>query len=57
MLRGNQITNDDIKKLEKGSISEDESRRHQDDIQKLTDKYVKEIETAMEEKEKEIKEV
>jgi ribosome recycling factor len=35
--------NDDIKKLEKnGDISEDESRRGQDEIQKLTDKFIQE---------------
>lgn len=49
--------NDDIKKLEKTSISEDESRRHQDDIQKSTDKYIAEIEKVLVSKEKEIMEV
>lgn len=49
--------NDEIKKLEKSDISEDEARRHQDDIQKLTDRYVKEINGIMAEKEKEIMEV
>ncbi|PYI50400.1 ribosome recycling factor [Paenibacillus flagellatus] len=49
--------NDDIKKLEKTSISEDESRRHQDDIQKATDKYIAEIDKVLSAKEKEIMEV
>jgi ribosome recycling factor len=35
--------NEDIKKLEKGTISEDESRGHQEDIQKLTDKFTAEV--------------
>ena len=32
--------NDEIKKLEKTELSEDESRRHQDDIQKTTDRFI-----------------
>ncbi|GAA3406590.1 ribosome recycling factor [Paenibacillus hodogayensis] len=49
--------NDDIKKLEKSTISEDESRRHQEDIQKSTDKYIAEIDKVLVVKEKEIMEV
>lgn len=49
--------NDDIKKLEKSSISEDESRRFQDDIQKSTDKFIAEIDKVLAGKEKEIMEV
>ncbi|GGF97042.1 ribosome recycling factor [Paenibacillus aceti] len=49
--------NDDIKKLEKTDISEDESRRHQDDIQKMTDKYIAEVDRVLAAKEKEIMEV
>jgi ribosome recycling factor len=49
--------NDDIKKLEKTTISEDESRRHQDDIQKSTDRFVAEVEKVLAAKEKEIMEV
>jgi ribosome recycling factor len=49
--------NDEIKKLEKSSISEDESRRYQDDIQKATDKYIAEIDKVLAAKEKEIMEV
>jgi ribosome recycling factor len=49
--------NDEIKKLEKGGMPEDESRRHQDDIQKFTDKYIAEIDQLITAKEKEIMEV
>jgi len=49
--------NDDIKKLEKGEISEDESRRHQEDVQKLTDRYVAEVDKILAAKEKEVMEV
>ncbi|USB32064.1 ribosome recycling factor [Paenibacillus sp. YPG26] len=49
--------NDDIKKLEKTDISEDESRRHQDDIQKSTDKFIAEVDKVLAAKEKEIMEV
>ncbi|GMK40756.1 ribosome-recycling factor [Paenibacillus sp. CCS19] len=49
--------NDEIKKLEKSTISEDESRRHQDDIQKSTDRFVAEVEKVLASKEKEIMEV
>jgi len=49
--------NDEIKKMEKTQISEDESKRHQEDIQKLTDKYVGEIDKILAAKEKEIMEV
>lgn len=49
--------NDEIKKKEKVDISEDESRRHQEDIQKLTDRHVAEVDNIMAAKEKEIMEV
>ncbi|MNN24968.1 Ribosome-recycling factor [compost metagenome] len=49
--------NDDIKKLEKSDISEDESRRHQEDIQKSTDKFIAEVDKVLAAKEKEIMEV
>ena len=50
--------NDLVKKLEKEkSISEDEAKRAQDDMQKLTDKYIKDVDTIMSAKEKEILEV
>ncbi len=47
--------NEHIKKLEKEhKISEDMSHDAQDKIQKLTDKYISEIDTLLEHKEKEI---
>ncbi|GAK07554.1 ribosome recycling factor [Geomicrobium sp. JCM 19038] len=50
--------NDSLKKQEKdGDITEDESRRGQDDIQKVTNDHVKEIDSIAEAKEKEIMEV
>ncbi|MEK4175295.1 ribosome recycling factor [Aeribacillus sp. FSL K6-1305] len=50
--------NDELKKLEKaGDITEDELRGFQDDVQKLTDEYIKKIDSATKEKEKEIMEV
>jgi ribosome recycling factor len=49
--------NDEIKKLEKTSITEDESRRYQDEIQKMTDKFIAEIDKVLAAKEKEIMEV
>ena len=50
--------NDAIKKAEKDkTVSEDESKRAQDDIQKLTDKTIKEVDQIMAQKEKEIMEV
>jgi ribosome recycling factor len=49
--------NDEIKKLEKNGASEDEARRMQEDVQKLTDKYITEIDKALQTKEKEMMEV
>ncbi len=50
--------NDELKKMVKsGDITEDEVKRGEDEIQKLTDKYVKEINTLLEAKEKEIMEI
>ncbi len=47
--------NESLKKLLKDkAISEDDERRAQDDVQKLTDKFVAEIDKLMVEKEKEI---
>lgn len=47
--------NDVIKKMEKnGDISEDELKDNEDKIQKLTDKYVGQIDKAIESKSKEI---
>ncbi len=50
--------NDKIKAMEKeGKVSEDEGKKGLDDVQKLTDKYVLEIDKLLEQKEKEIMEV
>jgi ribosome recycling factor len=50
--------NDKMKALEKAdSISEDEAKKGLDDIQKLTDRYIIEIDKLLEQKEKEIMEV
>jgi ribosome recycling factor len=47
--------NDALKTRQKnGEISEDEQRRLQDEVQKLTDKYIKEIDNLLAAKEKEI---
>lgn len=40
-----------------GVISEDDLRRHQDEVQKLTDRYIKEIDGLVAAKEKEIMEL
>jgi len=46
---------DSVKKMEKaGDIGEDESKGSQDDIQKLTDKSVKEIDSIVKNKEKDV---
>lgn len=51
-------TNDHLKKLEKEhTSSEDEVKRAQEDVQKMTDKCVKEIDHIMDTKEREIMEV
>ena len=50
--------NEELKKLQKSSdISEDDAKRGMDDIQKVTDKYIAEINTLLEDKEKEILEI
>jgi ribosome recycling factor len=50
--------NDELKKLEKqGEITEDELRGFIDEIQELTDEYIKKIDNLTKEKEKEIIEV
>lgn len=51
-------TNEKIKGLEKNkTIAEDESFKSTDEIQKLTDKYIKEIDGLLSKKEKELMEV
>lgn len=50
--------NDKLKALEKkNELTQDESKRLQDQLQKLTDRYVQEIEQALSKKEAEIMEV
>lgn len=47
--------NSDFKSLQKEKeISEDDERRAQDDIQKLTDKFVAQVEVVLQEKEKDL---
>lgn len=46
--------NDAFKKLAKTEVSEDEIKELTDDLQKLTDKYIKDVDRLMEEKSKEI---
>lgn len=49
---------DDIKQIEKDKLaSEDDAKKGQEKAQKLTDKYIKEIDDLLEKKEKEIMEV
>ena len=50
--------NDAVKKLEKAKeITEDESKKGQEKIQKLVDKYIKLVDTTRDAKEKEVMEV
>ena len=50
--------NDDLKKLEKsGDISEDDSRRAQEKVQNVTDRFIGEIDKLLASKEQEILEV
>jgi len=47
--------NDEVKKIEKAeSLSEDEAKRMQDKIQKITDRFIAEIDRVVEHKEKDI---
>ncbi len=50
--------NDEMKKIEKeGHVSEDETKRSLDDIQKLTDAYIKKVDDVVSHKEQEVMEV
>jgi ribosome recycling factor len=50
-------SNEHVKKLQKDSkITEDDSFKTQEDIQKLTDRYIEKIENVLKDKEKEIME-
>jgi ribosome recycling factor len=51
------VLNDVKELLKEKLISQDEDRRAQDDVQKLTDKHVAEIEQVLVEKEKEVMQV
>ena len=46
--------NDAFKKLAKTEVSEDEIKDLEDAVQKLTDKYIKDVDRAIDEKSKEI---
>lgn len=46
--------NESFKKLAKADVSEDEIKELEEQLQKLTDKYIKEIEKTVEEKSKDI---
>jgi ribosome recycling factor len=47
---------DELKKL-KGKLSDDELKRHEEDLQKMTDKYIKEVDKLGDDKETDIREV
>ena len=50
--------NEELKKQKKsGEVGEDEEKRHEDEIQKLTDSFIEEIGKLLENKEKEILEI
>jgi ribosome recycling factor len=46
--------NDEAKQLKKDGIPEDEIKKLEDDIQKLTDKYIKQVDIVSEAKEKDM---
>ena len=48
---------DELKKLKGTQISEDDLKRHEESLQKLTDKYVKEVDKHILDKEAEVMEV
>ena len=49
--------NDRIQKMQKdSSVSEDDSKKGQDAVQKMTDKYTKDIDATLEKKSKDLKE-
>lgn len=50
-------TNDSLKAKQKDGLPEDEVKRAQDDLQKTTDKYIKEIDELVKAKEQEIMQV
>ncbi|HEY9786331.1 MAG TPA: ribosome recycling factor [Candidatus Obscuribacterales bacterium] len=48
---------DDLKKLKAAQVSEDEIKRQEESLQKMTDKFIKEIDKLVHEKEQEVMEV
>jgi len=51
-------SNDELKKLEKEKhVSEDDVKKEQEEIQKITDTFIKKVDEILEHKEKEIMEV
>jgi len=46
--------NDAFKKLSKSDVSEDEIKQLEEELQKLTDKYIKKMDEMVEEKSKDI---
>ena len=50
-------TNDELKKLQKEGVSEDEIKKAEEEVQKLTDKYVGKIDEMLAKKEEEIMKV
>lgn len=51
-------SNDNLKKMEKNKeISEDELKQAEEEIQKITDKYIEEVDKLMEKKEAELMEI
>lgn len=48
---------DELKKLKGGQVSEDEIKRQEEALQKLTDRFIKEIDKVSQEKEAEVMEV
>ncbi|MDD3850807.1 MAG: ribosome-recycling factor, partial [Firmicutes bacterium] len=55
---GRRSANDDIKKMKKsGELTEDDEKKAQDVVQKLTDKYIEAVDKAIEKKEAEIMEI
>ncbi|MCF8304027.1 MAG: ribosome recycling factor [Bacteroidales bacterium] len=46
--------NDEAKQLEKEGLAEDDKKRMEEEIQKLTDKYIEKVDKMLEDKEKDI---
>jgi ribosome recycling factor len=47
-------TNDELKKLKKEGVSEDDIKEGEEKVQKLTDQYIKKVDEMLEKKEKDI---